>query len=68
MVLEKGFYCGYPATKVLMAPITGRRHQLRQEKYLDLACVITLKNTVLLGARGQITVYGQRYLYTHRYE
>jgi 23S rRNA-/tRNA-specific pseudouridylate synthase len=39
MVLEKGFYGGYPATKVLMAPITGRRHQLRQEKqHLDHAC------------------------------
>ena len=32
LVLERGSYHGYPATKVLLAPITGRRHQLRQEE------------------------------------
>jgi len=29
LVLERGLYNNYPATKVLLAPITGRRHQLR---------------------------------------
>lgn len=29
LVLERGSYGGSPATKVLLAPITGRRHQLR---------------------------------------
>jgi 23S rRNA-/tRNA-specific pseudouridylate synthase len=29
VVLEKGVCYGYPATKVLLRPITGRRHQLR---------------------------------------
>ena len=29
VVLEKGLCYGYPATKVLLRPITGRRHQLR---------------------------------------
>ncbi|CAL4213332.1 unnamed protein product [Meganyctiphanes norvegica] len=29
LVLQKGLYDKYPATKVLMKPITGRRHQLR---------------------------------------
>lgn len=29
VVLERGSYNGYPATKVLLAPVTGRRHQLR---------------------------------------
>lgn len=28
-VLELGTYDNYPATKVLLKPITGRRHQLR---------------------------------------
>jgi len=28
-VLERGFCYNYPATKVLLRPITGRRHQLR---------------------------------------
>lgn len=28
-VLERGYCYNYPATKVLMRPITGRRHQLR---------------------------------------
>lgn len=31
LVLQKGYYIpdGYPVTKVLLRPITGRRHQLR---------------------------------------
>ena len=29
LVLQKGFYDGYPATKVMLKPVTGRRHQLR---------------------------------------
>ncbi|XP_071544869.1 RNA pseudouridylate synthase domain-containing protein 1-like [Panulirus ornatus] len=29
LVLQKGLYNNYPATKVLLKPITGRRHQLR---------------------------------------
>ena len=29
LVLELGLYNNYPATKVLLKPITGRRHQLR---------------------------------------
>lgn len=29
LVLQKGLYDNYPCTKVLMKPITGRRHQLR---------------------------------------
>jgi len=29
VVLERGLYNKYPATKVLLAPISGRRHQLR---------------------------------------
>ena len=29
LVLSRGFFDGYPATKVLMKPGTGRRHQLR---------------------------------------
>jgi 23S rRNA-/tRNA-specific pseudouridylate synthase len=29
VVLERGICYGYPATKVLLRPITGRRHQLR---------------------------------------
>jgi len=29
LVLQKGLYNNYPSTKVLMKPITGRRHQLR---------------------------------------
>lgn len=29
MVLERGFRNGKPATKVLLCPSTGRRHQLR---------------------------------------
>uniref|UniRef100_A0A146LKN6 RNA pseudouridylate synthase domain-containing protein 1 n=1 Tax=Lygus hesperus TaxID=30085 RepID=A0A146LKN6_LYGHE len=29
LVLERGIYGGYPATKVILKPITGRRHQLR---------------------------------------
>lgn len=28
-VLERGMYMSYPATKVLLSPVTGRRHQLR---------------------------------------
>ncbi|BET00777.1 RNA pseudouridylate synthase [Nesidiocoris tenuis] len=29
LVLERGFFQGYPSTKVLLQPLTGRRHQLR---------------------------------------
>jgi len=29
VVLERGFWKGKPATKILLAPGTGRRHQLR---------------------------------------
>ncbi|XP_054272046.1 RNA pseudouridylate synthase domain-containing protein 1-like [Macrosteles quadrilineatus] len=29
LVLQRGLFDGYPATKVLLQPITGRRHQLR---------------------------------------
>lgn len=29
LVLQKGFYDGFPVTKVMMKPVTGRRHQLR---------------------------------------
>ncbi|KAL7645945.1 UNVERIFIED_CONTAM: hypothetical protein RMT77_002842 [Armadillidium vulgare] len=29
LVLEKGISHGFPATKVLLKPLTGRRHQLR---------------------------------------
>lgn len=29
LVLQKGLYNNYPATKLLLKPITGRRHQLR---------------------------------------
>ena len=29
LVLERGIYDSYPATKVLLRPLTGRRHQLR---------------------------------------
>lgn len=29
MVLEKGYYNNKPVTKLLLKPITGRRHQLR---------------------------------------
>ncbi|KAF4517836.1 hypothetical protein B566_EDAN008778 [Ephemera danica] len=29
IVLQRGLYDGYPATKILMRPLTGRRHQLR---------------------------------------
>lgn len=29
LVLERGVFDGYPATKVILKPITGRRHQLR---------------------------------------
>lgn len=29
LVLQLGFYDQYPATKVLLRPVTGRRHQLR---------------------------------------
>ncbi|XP_059485567.1 RNA pseudouridylate synthase domain-containing protein 1-like [Neocloeon triangulifer] len=29
LVLETGFYQNYPASKVLLSPLTGRRHQLR---------------------------------------
>lgn len=29
LVLERGLYAGDPATKVLLKPLTGRRHQLR---------------------------------------
>ncbi|KAK7871266.1 hypothetical protein R5R35_007552 [Gryllus longicercus] len=29
LVLQRGIYALYPATKVLLRPITGRRHQLR---------------------------------------
>ena len=29
LVLERGIYESYPATKVLLRPLTGRRHQLR---------------------------------------
>ncbi|KZS08928.1 RNA pseudouridylate synthase domain-containing protein 1 [Daphnia magna] len=29
LVLQKGFYHGFPATKVLLKAVTGRRHQLR---------------------------------------
>lgn len=29
LVLDRGYYNGKPVTKVLLRPITGRRHQLR---------------------------------------
>lgn len=29
LVLERGLYSGYPATKILLRPVSGRRHQLR---------------------------------------
>ncbi|KAK6641808.1 hypothetical protein RUM44_013525 [Polyplax serrata] len=29
LVLERGLYESYPATKILLRPLTGRRHQLR---------------------------------------
>ena len=29
LVLQRGVYDAYPATKVLLRPITGRRHQIR---------------------------------------
>ncbi|KAL1138904.1 hypothetical protein AAG570_008966, partial [Ranatra chinensis] len=29
LVIGRGMYGGYPATKVLLRPVTGRRHQLR---------------------------------------
>lgn len=29
VVLERGICYGYPATKILMRPVSGRRHQLR---------------------------------------
>lgn len=29
LVLEKGFFLGYPSTKVLIRPVSGRRHQIR---------------------------------------
>jgi len=29
LVLQRGLYDRYPATKVLLRPVTGRRHQLR---------------------------------------
>jgi 23S rRNA-/tRNA-specific pseudouridylate synthase len=29
VVLERGLYMSYPATKVLMLLVTGRRHQIR---------------------------------------
>ncbi|XP_075223360.1 RNA pseudouridylate synthase domain-containing protein 1-like isoform X2 [Lycorma delicatula] len=29
LVIERGVYGSYPATKVLLKPVTGRRHQLR---------------------------------------
>ena len=29
VVLQRGVFRGQPATKVLLSPITGRRHQLR---------------------------------------
>lgn len=29
LVLEEGIYENYPATKILVRPITGRRHQIR---------------------------------------
>lgn len=29
LVLQKGFYDGFPTTKVLLKAVTGRRHQLR---------------------------------------
>uniref|UniRef100_T1JGR8 Pseudouridine synthase RsuA/RluA-like domain-containing protein n=1 Tax=Strigamia maritima TaxID=126957 RepID=T1JGR8_STRMM len=29
LVLQRGVYDGYPATKLLVKPITGRRHQIR---------------------------------------
>lgn len=29
LVLQKGYYNGYPATRVMLKPQTGRRHQLR---------------------------------------
>lgn len=29
LVLQKGLYDDYPATKIMLKPVTGRRHQLR---------------------------------------
>ncbi|KAJ8944484.1 hypothetical protein NQ314_009468 [Rhamnusium bicolor] len=29
LVLEEGLYDNYPATKILIRPVTGRRHQIR---------------------------------------
>lgn len=29
IVLERGLFAAYPASKVLLRPVTGRRHQLR---------------------------------------
>lgn len=29
VVLEKGIFKNYPATKILILPVTGRRHQIR---------------------------------------
>ncbi|XP_023346502.1 RNA pseudouridylate synthase domain-containing protein 1-like isoform X2 [Eurytemora carolleeae] len=33
LVLERGLHNGQPASKVLLAPLTGRRHQLRVHMY-----------------------------------
>ena len=47
-VLSKGLYCGEPATKVLLKPLTGRRHQLRVHcRYLGHT-IGTLKESWLL--------------------
>lgn len=62
VVLSRGEYSGSPATKVLLAPVTGRRHQLR------LHCH-RLGHTIV----GDFTYSGKRdllpprmYLHAHR--
>jgi len=62
VVLSRGEYSGSPATKVLLAPVTGRRHQLRIHCH-------RLGNTIV----GDFTYSGKRdvlpprmYLHAHR--
>jgi len=62
VVLSRGEYSGSPATKVMLAPVTGRRHQLRIHCH-------RLGNTIV----GDFTYSGKRdvlpprmYLHAHR--
>ena len=62
LTLERGLYDGYPATRVLLKPITGRRHQLR------LHCSIlghTIVGDFTYSDRKDLTPY-RMFLHSHR--